>query len=379
MEVKKYIMKLFSVKGIEIKLHLSTLFIVGLVGFYAALFYLSLFSQASILEMVFVGIISGVIILFSVLAHELTHSLVALRYGLKVSSIDLYIFGGVSNIEHEPRTPKAEFVIAVVGPLSSIIIGFAFIGLLFIPLQLSSIIAVTFLYSGITNIGLGIFNFLPAFPMDGGRVLRAAIWSRKKDLLSATRIASRVGVLLGYGLVAFGFIESLFLGLLNGFWLIIIGFFITSSARNSYNQTQYGILLSKIKAKDVSGLPQAAIPFNTLISDAIRNYFLVYKRKYFPVIDGDHIVGIVFVSDLNQVPYERRNEVIVGYLMSRISEFATINENQSGEDALNQLNLIQGKPKLLIVKEKDHDGIVGFIGQDEIISALEFAKLNVVS
>ena len=190
-------MRIGTIKGIKIKLHFSTLFIVGLVGFYSAILYIDLARQANheviLLELVLVFLLNGILILLSILIHELSHSLMALRYGLKVSEIELYLFGGVSKMEEEPKTPKSELLISIIGPISSFVFGASFLVLFFLtPIPLPAWLLVTLFYSGITNIGLGIFNLLPAFPMDGGRVLRAFLWNRRKNLLSATKTASKV-------------------------------------------------------------------------------------------------------------------------------------------------------------------------------------------
>jgi len=120
------------------------------------------------------------------LIHELSHSLVAQKYDLDVREIELYLFGGVSKIEEEPRTPKSEMIISVVGPLSSLLIGLGLLALFFLPINLPSVISITLLYSGISNVGLSLFNLFPAFPIDGGRILRAFLWKRKNDQFSNT-------------------------------------------------------------------------------------------------------------------------------------------------------------------------------------------------
>jgi Zn-dependent protease len=370
-------MKIATVRGIALKLHLSTLLIVGLVGFYAANFYFNLLPEASIVELLLVGIINGTIILFSIIAHELTHSIIAQKYGLVVKEIELYLFGGVSKIEQEPKTPKSEFVIAVMGPVSSLIIGALLMALFFLPINYPSFLSVTLLYSGISNIGLGIFNLIPAFPIDGGRVLRALLWKRRGDLLSATKTASRVGVIFGYGMVAYGLLQSFFLGLFGGFWLVIMGFFLTSTAKNAYIQTRYGVLLSKVNAIDISSIPYITIPFNTQVNDAISNYFMVYKKSYFPVSQVDRIVGIVTMEDLRRIPYELRNEYIVGYIMKKISDFPEIDEGVKGDIVLSKLGISDRDASIIVVKDAEGDKILGFITREEIVSALKYAELGI--
>lgn len=367
-------MKIAKIKGIEIKLHLSTLLIIGLVAFYAADFYYSLAPAAPLIELIIVGLINGIIILFSILAHELTHSLVSQRYGLKVSEIELYVFGGVSKIEQEPATPKSEFVISIVGPISSIILGAIFLIIPYlIPIILPAFLNVTFLYSGITNLGLGIFNLIPAYPVDGGRVLRAILWAKRHDILSATKTASKIGSITAYGLMAYGFIEMIItMNFLSGLWLIIIASFINNQTRHAYIQTLQEMTLSKIRAREFLSVPRIEIPFNTLISEVIRNYFMVYRKAFFPVIQGDNIVGVIHIEDVKKIPIDQRSEYIVGYAMKPASQFPSVTENQSGKDILVKLMQVNVRPHLVAVIDSSQNKILGFIGEEELVSSLSF-------
>jgi len=371
------IMKIAKIYGIEIKLHLSTLLIIGLVGFYAASFYLSLILGASLIELIFVGLINGSIILLSILIHELAHSLVAQKYGLNVTEIELYLFGGVSKIEEEPATPKSEMIISVVGPLSSLIIGALFLLILFlVPVGLPAIIFVTLLYSGISNIGLGIFNLLPAFPIDGGRILRAFLWYRRQDIVSATKTASRIGSFFAYGLMAYGFLQIFLFGFFNGFWLIIMGSFLNNQTKQSYVQTVNEITLSKLHAGEMISMPRLKIPFDLSIDEAIRQYFMIYKKSYFPVVQGAKIVGVLHIDDLKNIPTNQRSEYIVGYAMRKLSKFPSIYGKENGKEVMKKLMKMRTKPHLLIVKDQSDDYILGFIGDDDLVSSLKFCQLN---
>ena len=369
-------MRLAKVYGIEIKLHLSTLLIIGLVGFYAVNFYFSIFPTASLLELLVVGIISGLIILFSILIHELAHSIVAQKYGLKVLEIELYLFGGVSKIEEEPTTPKSEMIIAVVGPLSSLIIGAIFLTFIYsIPIALPAFIFIILLYTGISNISLAIFNLIPAFPIDGGRILRAFLWYRRNDIVSATKTASKVGSFFAYGLIAYGILQIFLFGFLSGLWLIIIGSFLNNQTKQSYYQILNEMALSKISALDMISMPRLEIPFDMLISDAVREYFMLYKKSYFPVIQGDKIVGIIHIDDIKKIPFELRSNYIVGYAMRNITNFPIIDELDNGKEALKQIRHLREKPYLVAVKD-DNGYILGLIGQDELSQSLRFCQLN---
>lgn len=370
-------MKIGRVRGIVLKLHLSTLLIIGLVGISAASFYFTIVLTPSLMELVIVGILSSVIILISILLHELTHSLVAQKYGLIVSEIELFLFGGVSKIEKEPETPKSEMVIAIVGPLSSLIIGFSFLIVVFLsPIILSPIIYVSLLYTGISNIGLGLFNLIPAFPVDGGRVLRAFLWYRRHDILSATKTASRVGSFFAYGLMVYGVLQAFLFGFFNGFWLILIGSYLNRQTKQAYIQVKNEAILSTLYAKEIMSIPHLEIPFDTLISDAMKNYFMIYKRLYFSVIQGETIVGVVHINDIKKIPQNQRHQYIVGYVMRKASGFPSIDERETGKEVMRKLVLTKNNPRLVVVKETNDDYVLGFIGEDEIISTIRFCHLN---
>jgi len=370
-------MKIARFYGIDIKLRFSTLFIVGLVGFYAANFYFSIVLNASLFDLFLVGIMSGFIILFSILAHELMHSIVAQKYGLKVTEIELYLFGGVSKIEEEPRTPKSEMLIAAVGPLTSLMIGGLFLLIVFLfPNELPTLLFVPLFYTGISNIGLGFFNLLPAFPVDGGRILRAFLWYRRQDIISATKTASKIGSFFAYGLMAYGFIQILLFGFLNGFWLIIIGSFLNNQTKQSYLQIVNEVTLTKISAKDLISMPILEIPFDITINEALSNYFMIYKKSYFPVSKGGRIVGIIHIDDIRSIPSYQRSEYIVGYAMRSVSKFPKIDEKDTGKEAMKKLVNMSTKPHLIAVQESEEDYILGFIGEDDLVSSLKFCQLN---
>ncbi|MFX1316432.1 MAG: site-2 protease family protein [Promethearchaeota archaeon] len=369
-------MKLIKIYGIQINLHLTTLLIIGLIGFYAVNFYFSVVVNPSLVEIIIVGLTSGIIILFSILIHELAHSIVAQKYGLKVSEIELYLFGGVSKIEEEPTTPKSEILISAVGPLSSLIIGGIFISIvILIPIALPTFIFIILFYTGITNIGLAIFNLIPAFPIDGGRILRAILWQRRDNIISATKTASKIGSFFAYGLIAYGFFQIFLFGFFSGLWLIIIGSFLNNQTKHSYYQILNETTLSKISARDMISMPRLEIPFDMLISDAVREYFMLYKKSYFPVIRGDEIVGVIYIDDIKKIPLKHRSNYIVGYAMRKVSDFPFIDGQDNGKIAMKKLMSKREKPHLIIVKD-NNDYILGIIGKDELSLSLRFCQLN---
>jgi Zn-dependent protease/predicted transcriptional regulator len=373
-------MKIGTIKGIEIRLHYSTLVIIGLVGFYAGSYYLDMISGTfNIFILVLVGVASGLLMLFSILSHELMHSLMAKKYGLGVSEIEFHMFGGVSKIEEEPKTPKAEFWISLVGPLTSLILGAILIGLLVFSSEIFGtafpiFIYVILLYSGISNIGLGFFNLLPAFPMDGGRILRAYLWKKKQNLLKATKTASKIGRGIAYVLIGLGFIEIFLLGLFGGLWLIVIGWFLSSTSKRAYAQTVVEVKLSKLLAGEIFTDLEPSIPKDTPISEAIRNYFLKYKKSYFPVIDNEKIIGIINIERIKDTPFDRRPQITIKDYFKKISEFPTIKKDEPVKNAYKEISNLEQKPEIVIVKD-DTGRPIGLIGKSEIRNSLKISKL----
>jgi CBS domain-containing protein len=269
--------------------------------------------------------------------------------------------------------------ISIVGPGISILIGVIFLAFYYIPLivfELSfpAVLGITLWYSGLTNLVLGFFNLIPAFPMDGGRVLRAYLWKRRDNLLSATETASNIGYYFGWAMVGYGLIELIFLpGLFNGIWLIILGFFLSNSSKQALNQTTREYKLSKVLAKEVQNIPSVEIPHNITASEAIRDYFMKHRTPFFPIVKDDEIIGIVSINDLKQVPLERRSEFIMEDIMGNISKFPSVDEDETVKEAYKKLEKQEGTPKFVVVKK--NGDISGFIGPNEIQSTLRLSEL----
>jgi Zn-dependent protease len=361
--------------GIKIDFHLSTLLIVAIIGYVAADFYYSISGSAIVWELVVVGMISGISIVISILLHELMHSFIAKRAGLKISEIELNIFGGMSKITEEPKTPNSEMKISAAGPLTSILIGIVSFGLIYLPISWSLIAFSIIYYLGWTNIILGIFNAIPAFPMDGGRVLRGFLWKRRGNILSATQTSAKIGKYIAFGLMGFGFIELVFISFFSGFWFIIIGSFLVQESNQALRQVMLEIRLSHFRASEIENKLNFSIPSDVTIHQAIKEYFIKSRKRYYPIRDGDKIVGILPHWRILDVPFDQRDVLSVKAIMEPIEKFPTIEERDSAKDALNKLLTQTEKPHLLIVRNSRNDEIVGFISETEINSALKLAAI----
>ncbi len=293
----------------------------------------------------------------SVLAHELAHSLVAKSRGLPVNRITLFLFGGVSNIEREPTSPGTEFLMAIVGPLTSLILGiiFLFLGgataflggtLVGSPQQLIARldpISTLLLWLGPINIVLAIFNMIPGFPLDGGRVLRSIFWGISGNLRRATRWASWIGqgvawvlILIGISMV-FGVNVPFFGRGLGGIWLAFIGWFLNNAAVQGYRQVVLEDMLGGIQVASLMRPNAVTIPPDMRISELVYDYIMNTDERAFPVLDGDKLAGIVGLSDVRKVPRDEWNETTVAEIMTPADQMVIASPRQEVSEALSNI------------------------------------------
>ncbi len=300
---------LFRVFGIQVNLDYSWFIIFFLLSYTLAEEYYSYYypGYSTFIYWLF-GALSTILLFTSVLLHELAHSLVARRFGLNVSNIDLFIFGGVAMIEEEAPSPKAEFFIAIAGPICSFILALIFFILGFLY-PYDDLIYGLISYLFYINLAIALFNLIPAFPLDGGRILRALIWT-KKDIITATKVSSFTGKAFAYFLMLLGVLSLIKQEFINAVWYFLLGWFLKSAAQISYEQTKISAVLSKYK---VESLMQTLRPL--LYSDTIHTlmtmYYPFYKAKTYPVIGNDGKIYIVSVEDAAQIPQHLWNETSV--------------------------------------------------------------------
>ncbi len=304
------------------------------------------------------GIIAALLFFASVLAHELAHSLVARTQGVEVRSITLFLFGGVSNIQRDPESPGAEFLITIVGPLTSFIVGILFIlasGLTSSTVQGSlqnpgqvigqlSPLTTLLVWLGPINITVGIFNLIPGFPLDGGRVLRSIIWGVTGNLRRATYLASMVGrgiawlmILAGISMAFGARIPLLGTGLVSGLWLAFIGWFLDNASQQSYRQIVVqdvleGVTVSRMMRSDT---PTASpeITVESLVHDRV----MKSDEHAFPVMDGDQLVGIVCLDDVRSVPRSEWESTQVRDIMTPKGKLVVVDTDEDAGDALRKM------------------------------------------
>jgi Zn-dependent protease/predicted transcriptional regulator len=317
-----------------------------------------------------IAFLSSLLLFVSVLLHELAHSLVARRRGLPVKSITLFIFGGVSNIEREPPSPGIEFQMAVVGPLTSLVIG-VICFLLQLPLRGSnSPLEGILYYLAVTNILLGVFNLIPGFPLDGGRVLHSIVWRLTGNMRQATRVASLTGQFIAYLFILLG-IWIFFAGsILDGLWLGFIGWFLLSAAQSANAQVMLTSVLRGVTVGEVMNPKPTTVPADISLQQLVDAYFLPGGLRYALVMQADQLVGLITLSDIRHIPREQWGQVPVSNAMIPLSRLHVVTPQQSLSDVLplmagrdvNQLPVVQ------------NDALVGIVSRDAIVHYLEVRR-----
>jgi Zn-dependent protease/CBS domain-containing protein len=310
------------VAGIDILVHWSWLVIFGLLTWSLAEgLFLHDYPSWTRGEAWLAGAATSLVLFGCVLLHELSHSLMARSKGIDVASITLFIFGGVSGLTKEPERPGQEFIIAIVGPLTSFVLAGLFgLG----GLVLSGGIGTAFLYLAAINAGLGVFNLLPGFPLDGGRVLRALAWARDGSLVKATRLASQAGKVMAVLLMAGGAVAAVLGAFTTGVWFLVIGWFLFSQADISYKQVLARRVLSHIPVRSALSSDFHAVEPDLSLSDFLSDYVLTSHQRSYPVMSGDRLVGLASLPDLRKYPKDEWHNRILSEAMTPLERLRTV-------------------------------------------------------
>ena len=365
--------KLFRVAGIDVGIHYSWFFIfVFFAWTLAEGYYPSQFAGWSTATYWIAGIVSSLMIFISVLIHELTHSFVARARGIPVHSITLFILGGVSNLEEEPQKPLAEFVMAIVGPGSSLVLAAIFLVIARFAGSVNAgnpVLDVIY-YLGIINLYLGIFNLLPGFPLDGGRVLRSIIWGATNDLKKATNVAATVGRVIGWLFIAAGvFFLFRYGSLFNGLWLAFIGWFLMSAADASRKEIAIRERLSHVKIRDVMSLKIPTITPETTVQDLVTGIFRKEHDRAVPVCMNNQLMGIATITDIKKVPQEKWSATPVKDIMTSQNLKTVL-----PDDNLNTAFKLITAHDINQVIVKENDKCAGLLSRADILRYLQVSQ-----
>lgn len=352
------------------------------VGIDASWFLLAIFITWSLAEGLFpvyfkglsqatywvMGVAGAIGLFISIIFHEFCHSLVARRYGLPMKGITLFIFGGVAEMEDEPASPKVEFLMAIAGPASSVLLGAIFYVINFISSKIHYYVPVNgvLIYLVFLNIILAVFNLIPAFPLDGGRVLRSILWAIKGNLRWATKVASFLGESFGFLLMFVGILQF-FAGYgLGGVWYFLIGLFLRSASGMSYKQLLVRNALEGEKVEQFMKTDFISVPAAASIDDLVSNYIYKYHFKMFPVAEGSEIIGCITTEQIKHIPRDAWNQQTVKSATKECSLENTISPTADAMQALTIMNRT-GKGRLLVM---DNGKLVGLITLKDMLKFL---------
>ncbi len=360
---------LFRLMGFAVRADASWLLVILLVTWSLATGYFPAIYKGLTPRTYWLMALVGALVLFlSIIVHELSHSIVARRYGIPMKGITLFVFGGVAEMDDEPPSPKAELLMAIAGPAASVLIGGAFVGLAEIAprMGLRGEVVAVLRYVGMTNLILAIFNLLPAFPLDGGRVLRAIIWWKTHSIRRATRVASHSGTAFGWLLVILG-VLALFRGnVVGGIWWFLIGTFVRQAASMSYHQIILREMLSGQPVRRFMNPTPVAVPRTISVAELVDDYIYRYHHSLFPVVDGERLIGCVTTQQVKQLPREEWSRQTVGAIATECSTGNSISPDADAMRALVQM----GNRKASHLMVVDGERLVGILGARDLLRLL---------
>jgi Zn-dependent protease/CBS domain-containing protein len=387
--------RIFHVFGIDIRIDWSWLLIFGLVAWNLSVVFSQTHPDWGLPLSIGIALAASVLFFGSVLLHELAHSLVANARGMSVRNITLFLFGGVSNIEREPPSPGTEFLMAVVGPLTSIVLGILLAllasamtpmaeGAVTDPQQLMaglSPLTTLLAWLGSVNIFVGLFNLIPGFPLDGGRLVRSALWAATGNLRRATRWASWLGQGLGWLMMAAGIAQVFGLqipllggGTISGLWLAFIGWFLSSAASQSYRQVVVNDILEDVPVGRVMRSSPPSVPSDISIDSLVHDHVMQTDDHAFPVVDGEKFVGIVTLDDLRSVSRDAWDTTTVGQVMTPTSELVTVTTDEDAAEAMTKLQRLDVR-QLPVTR---NGSLAGLLRRRDIVKWLQLqSDLNI--
>lgn len=329
-------MRIGSLFGIAITVNPSWVLIFALVAYSIAnpLGPLQGVSLSTV-ERATIGAVASFLFFASVLVHELAHSLLARRRGVPVRGITLFIFGGISSLEGEPANAPSEAWISAIGPLTSFAIGLGFYALA-AAAGTGSAIGLMFAYLAFANVALAIFNILPAYPLDGGRVLHALVWRATGDRFRATRIAANIGGFIAALLIAFGVGDTLVTGSYGGLWLTFIGWFLLQAGNTERRQSQVSSVLSGHLASEMIAAAEPRVAADETAERVSRRMRDEHTRVL-PVYLGDRLIGFVSTDDMTKVLPDELDRTYVTAIMTRIEDAQGIAPSSDATDAVRRM------------------------------------------
>jgi len=356
--------------GIDIRIHISWVLIFLLVLLSLAdQVFPDWYPQWSQQKTFLISAIAALLFFSSVLLHELAHAIVARQFKMSVSSITLFLLGGVANLTKEPPSARAEFFMASAGPLTSLTIG----ALAFLVQQLvtNNIDVVPSLqpvegvarYLSFINIAVALFNLVPGFPLDGGRVLRSIIWGVRRDRVAATRIAARGGQLVAGLMVVYGVSRALDGEAMTGLWMFLIAYFLYGAASQALQQERVTAAVGSVRVAQLMTTNFRSAPAGISIGQLIRDVVLPNNLQAIPIVAHDRLVGLVRITDLRKVEQDQWATTSVDAVMTPVSEVATVTPDEQIVAAIERF----GGGDVPLLPVVDHGSLVGVLFRDAVV------------
>jgi len=361
--------KLFELLGFTVRVDASWLLLAFLVVFSLATgLFPQFFADLPVATYWWMGVGGALGLFASIVLHELSHSIVARRYGIPMKGITLFIFGGVAEMEDEPPSAKSEFLMAIAGPIASFLVALASYLVYVAGNGLGASVAFNgvFAYLAWINLILAVFNMVPAFPLDGGRVLRSALWYFGRSLRRATRIASAIGSGFGVVLIVLGGLSLLGGNFIGGLWWIMLGLFVRSASQMSYRQMLFRRALEGEQVRRFMKPDPVTVPRHLSVEELVNDYIYEYHYKTFPVADGDKLIGCVTTQNVKQLPREEWSRQTVGSICGDCTEENSIGPDTDAMKALALMNRT-GNSRLMVV---DHGNLLGIVSLKDLLGFL---------
>ena len=362
------------IKRIPIRLHFTLIITFFLIDWTLATYFMPQYIKGLTSTNYWImGSLGTILLFFSILLHELAHSIIATKYGIPVRSITLFIFGGVSDIAKEPKDFHQEFKISIVGPLTSFALGGIFALFFWLISQTGAVGNLSYLeqikgvlfYAVIINIMLGVFNLVPAFPLDGGRVLRAGLVRWKKDYHEATKIATAIGVIISYVFMGYGFMTILRGYFIDGLWIVLIGWFLHNGAQSYMSQFEITTSLKGVVIGSIMKTQIISVKRDTSADSVLKNYFMTSMKSELPVTDEqDHLLGMITLKSILSIPENKRPDIKVGDVMISAKYLAIMKTDMQADKAL--LQMIQKRVGKVYVCDTDGK-LLGVVSKTDII------------
>ncbi|MEU7875904.1 site-2 protease family protein [Dactylosporangium sp. NPDC049140] len=363
------------VAGVEVGVNWSVLITFGLIAWLLAADRLpSGYPGRPGWAYIVAGLSTAIVFFVCLLAHEVSHAVLARRNGVEVEGITLWVFGGMARLRGKASSPGAEARIAGAGPLVSLLIGvgFATVAAALVAAGRHGLVLGTVSWLAGINLVLGAFNLLPAAPLDGGRLLRAGLWKWRGDRTWAAVAAARTGRAFGVLLIAFGFGQLLSGGLLGGLWLMLIGWFIVSAAAAEEQQAAVGSALAGLRVADVMTPQPATVPADLTVADFVDNYLRGVRHSTFPLVEGTHPAGLITLGRIKQVSPQQRESTRLRDVACSLDEVAVASPDELIMDLLPRLGE-SNDGRALVVSDDD---LVGIVSPSDVSRAVQQASLR---